>query len=126
VRFTTRSLGRILLVELKRPIVNEPDAPLLHERVKMLLEEGHRRFLVDMEKCRYATSAGIGIVVACRTSILAVGGVLKLCNVSHRARTSFVVAGVWGLFDVYGSREEALAEFSTEPAEDPAPASEHV
>ena len=113
MRYSITHEGDVLLVEIKSPAINEPEAPNLHLDVKEHIEKGARKVLLDFKHCSFSTSGGIGVVVAIYISLGRVGGRLKLCCVNDRVRTSFVVAGVWSLFEVYDTREEALAAFSS-------------
>jgi anti-sigma B factor antagonist len=112
----TEFVGDVLVVVARGPWTGgSHHPPFLHDEVKDQIAQGTRKVLIDFEKSSTANSAGVGILVAIRTSILAANGQLKLCHVTRRIRTSLVVAGILPLFDVYKTREEAMLAFEPAP-----------
>ncbi len=113
MKFAIQKLDDVVLIELKAALEGGPDTFQLKDEVKARLGEGGRKFLLDMENAGFVNSTGIGVVVGIYSSIKHVEGELKICGVSDRARRAFVVTGVWSLFSVYETRDEALKAFAS-------------
>lgn len=111
MKFGMEKQGDVVVIELKSSLEGGPDTFDLKDEVKARLGEGSRKFVLDMEKAGFVNSTGIGVVVGAYSSIKHTGGQLNICGVSDRARRAFVVTGVWQLFNVFGTRDEALAGF---------------
>ncbi len=112
MKFSIDKEGDVIQIVLKSNLEGGPDTFQLKDEVTAKLDEGERKFLLDMEKASFVNSTGIGVIIAVQSSITNTGGVLRVCNVSDRARRAFVVTGVWSLFTVHDSVDEAMGAFS--------------
>lgn len=83
--------------EFKRDI-----APVLQSQNKLVLDLGQLRF-VD--------SSGLGAMLSCLRQLSAKGGDLKLCAMSKQVRGLFELVRMHRIFDIYGTREEAVRAF---------------
>ncbi len=83
--------------EFKRDI-----APVLQSHTKLVLDLGHLRF-VD--------SSGLGAMLSCLRQLSAKGGDLKLCSMSKQVRALFELVRMHRIFDIYGTKEEAVRAF---------------
>jgi len=59
---------------------------LLADRVKMAIDAGARRLLVDLSGIDYVDSHGLGQMVACHTLFASVGGEVRFAGASTRLR----------------------------------------
>ena len=83
--------------EFKRDI-----APVLQSQNKLVLDLGQLRF-VD--------SSGLGAMLSCLRQLSAKGGDLKLCSMSKQVRGLFELVRMHRIFEIYGTREEAVRAF---------------
>jgi len=83
--------------EFKRDI-----APVLQSQNKLVLDLGQLRF-VD--------SSGLAAMLSCLRQLSAKGGDLKLCAMSKQVRGLFELVRMHRIFDIYGTREEAVRAF---------------
>ena len=83
--------------EFKRDI-----APVLQANTKLVLDLSHLRF-VD--------SSGLGAMLSCLRQVTAKGGDLKLCGMSKQVRALFELVRLHRIFDIYGTREDAVKAF---------------
>jgi len=83
--------------EFKRDI-----APVLQSQNKLVLDLGQLRF-VD--------SSGLGAMLSCLRQLSAKGGDLKLCAMSKQVRGLFELVRMHRIFEIYGTREEAVRAF---------------
>jgi len=111
MKFGMEKKGDVILIELRKSLEGGPDTFEIKDEVTALLAKGERKFVLDMSAASFVNSTGIGVVVAMQSSITNAGGQLKICKVGDRARRAFVVTGVWALFDVYDTQEEAFKAF---------------
>ena len=77
-------------------------APVLQSQNKLVLDLGQLRF-VD--------SSGLGAMLSCLRQLSAKGGDLKLCAMSKQVRALFELVRMHRIFDIYGTREEAVRAF---------------
>ncbi len=83
--------------EFKRDI-----APVLQADTKLVL---------DLSRLRFVDSSGLGAMVSCLRQLSAKGGDLKLCGMSKQVRGLFELVRMHRIFDIYGTREEAVHAF---------------
>lgn len=113
MKYSMQKKGHVVVIELHDHLVGGPDASELKDTVTAELGRHERKFLIDLNGAKVVNSGGIGNLVAVLTSIRREGGELKLCSVSDRARRSFVVTGVWSIFDAdYEDQAAALGSFA--------------
>ena len=77
-------IGKIAVVDLSGKITIGEGDVVLRERVTELLEGGHGKLLLNLEKVSYMDSAGIGELVACYKRAKEKDGIVKLLNPSGK------------------------------------------
>ena len=85
--------------EFKRDI-----APVLQANTKLVL---------DLSRLRFVDSSGLGAMLSCLRQLGAKSGDLKLCGMSKQVRALFELVRMHRIFDIYGTREEAVKAFQT-------------
>ena len=88
--------------ELKRDI-----APLLQANTKVVL---------DLSRVRFMDSSGLGAMLSCLRQLTARKGDLKLCGLSKQVRSAFELVRLHRIFDIYGSKADAVLAFQAKPA----------
>jgi anti-sigma B factor antagonist len=83
--------------EFKRDI-----APVLQANTKLVL---------DLSRLRFVDSSGLGAMLSCLRQLSAKSGDLKLCGLSKQVRGLFELVRMHRIFDIYGTKEEALSAF---------------
>jgi anti-sigma B factor antagonist len=86
--------------ELKRDI-----APILESNTKLV---------IDLSPLRFVDSSGLGAMLSCLRQVSAKGGDLKLCCLSKQVRALFELVRMHRIFDIFGSREEAVHAFQAQ------------
>ena len=84
-------------VEFKRDI-----APALEANTKVVL---------DLSKLHFMDSSGLGSLLSCLRKLNAKGGDLKLCGMTPPVRTVIELVRMHRIFDIYGTKEEAVRAF---------------
>jgi len=77
-------------------------APVLQANAKVVL---------DLERLRFVDSSGLGAMLSCLRQLSAKGGDLKLCGMSNQVRALFEIVRMHRIFDIYGTRDEAVKAF---------------
>ena len=85
--------------EFKRDI-----APVLEANTKLVL---------DLSRLRFVDSSGLGAMLSCLRQLSAKSGDLKLCGMSRQVRALFELVRMHRIFDIYGTREEAVKAFQS-------------
>ncbi len=77
--------------------------------LRALIASGASRILINCADLRYVSSVGIGIFVECSKLAAASGGYMSFAAMNPHVRSVFEMVGFVGLFHMYNSVEEALA-----------------
>jgi anti-sigma B factor antagonist len=83
--------------EFKRDI-----APVLQSSTKLVL---------DLSRLSFVDSSGLGAMLSCLRQLTARSGDLKLCGMSKQVRALFELVRMHRIFDIYGTKEEAIGAF---------------
>ncbi len=76
------------------------------------------RIVLDLGNLSFVDSAGLGALIAARTSSQTRGAAMKLANLTKKMRDALSITKLATVFDVYDSVEAAIKSF---PAAEPAP-----
>jgi len=77
------------------------------------LDEGYRKFVIDMSKVSFMDSASIGCLMDFYRKTKTVGGRIHLAAVQPRIDTLLAIAKAKSLFGLYGTVEDARMGFET-------------
>jgi anti-anti-sigma factor len=111
--FEVREIKNIVIYDIKGEIRIDEEMPVvLHDHVKIQLEIGKRYFLFNLEDVKYMDSFGVGQLVGSLTSIMNVGGKLKLTNLIPRIRFIFDVTGLVNVFKITDDEDTAIRNYS--------------
>jgi anti-sigma B factor antagonist len=106
--YTIKTIQDVTVFELEGSVWGDWESIRLRDDVKGLLEDGNRKFLIDLTRVRYISSAGIGILVATYSTVANASGAFKVCHVNQRSRRALETAGIWSLLDTHETCREAL------------------
>jgi anti-anti-sigma factor len=96
----------VATVRLAGKLMGGPSSGQLHAETKKLLDDGVRRFIVDMEKVQWINSAGLGILVALYVAITSKGGEMVLLNASERVVNILRVTKLESIFQLSETRAD--------------------
>jgi anti-sigma B factor antagonist len=98
-----------MLLELSGKIMGGPDFDKFKGEIHDLIEEGYKNVILDMAGVPWINSTGLGILITGYHSIKAAEGSMKICNVKERVLSIFYISQLENIFDVFETRDEALA-----------------
>ena len=102
----------VMVLELSGKIMGGPDHEKFKEEITAVLEAGARKLVLDFSGVPWINSTGLGIIISGFHSIRTAGGVMKVCSVKERVLSIFYISQLENIFEVYPTREEALASFA--------------
>jgi anti-sigma B factor antagonist len=74
------------------------------------------RLVLDLSRLRFVDSSGLGAMLSCLRQLSAKSGDLKLCGMSKQVQGLFELVRMHRIFDIFGTREEAVRAFQTQGA----------
>ncbi len=72
---------------------------------------GQSRVIFDMGRLKFVDSSGLGAILSCLRQLNASGGDLKLSGMLKPVRALFELVRMHRIFDIYNTKEEAVAAF---------------
>ena len=73
--------------------------------------QANTRLVLDLSRLRFVDSSGLGALLSCLRQLSAKSGDLKLCGMSKQVRGLFELVRMHRIFDIYGTKEEAVHAF---------------
>ena len=106
-----KKFGDVNVIEIKGNLMGGPETIAVHDKVKELVAENKKNVVIDLSKVKWMNSSGLGTMMGCLTSLRNADGDLKLCGVTEKVKSLFMITKLITLFDTYGSTEEAIEAF---------------
>lgn len=106
-----REAKDVTVLDLSGKIVLGKESQALRERIKELLQEGHKKILLNMARVSFVDSTGVGTLVSSFSTARVVGGELKLLSLSEKLRETLLLTRLYTVFEVYTDEAEAIRTF---------------
>ena len=107
-----RLTGDIMILDLKGKLTIGEGDELLKDKINSLIQQGHKKLLLNLEGVPYVDSAGLGEIVRTYTTVSRQGGHLKLLNLTKRIEDLLSITKLLTVFDTFESEKEALESYS--------------
>ena len=108
-----RIAGDVVIIKVIGDItLNKGGDVLLKDKVQSLLQQDHKKLLIDLSGVSYVDSAGLGELVHAYATTKNRGGALKLLNVTKRLKDLLVITRLLTVFDTHDNEAAALASFN--------------
>ena len=106
-----KKFGDVNVIEIKGNLMGGPETIAVHDKVKELVAGNKKNVVIDLSKVKWMNSSGLGTMMGCLTSLRNADGDLKLCGVTEKVKSLFMITKLITLFDTYGTTEEAVEAF---------------
>jgi anti-sigma B factor antagonist len=107
-----RESGEVVIVTVSGDItLGKGGDVLLKDNVQSLLQQGHRKLVLDLGGVSYVDSAGLGQLVQVYTTARHMGGALKLLGVTKRLKDLLVLTKLLTIFEMFDTEGDAVASF---------------
>lgn len=107
-----RMVGDVTLLDLKGKMTLGEGDELLKDKINSLLNQGHKKLVLNLEAVPYIDSAGLGEIVRTYTTVSRQGGKLKLLNLTKRIQDLLAITKLLTVFETFESESEAVKSFS--------------
>ena len=109
----SRVAGDVILLDLKGKMILGEGDELLKDKVSSLIQQGHRKILLNLAAVPYVDSAGLGEIVRTYTTVSRIGGSLKLLNLTKRMHDLLSITRLLTVFETFDSEDDAVRSFSS-------------
>ena len=113
MQISERKSGDVVIVEVSGKItLGEGGDTVLKDKMRSLVQQGHKKLLLNLGDVSYVDSAGLGELISVHSTATRNGGHIKIFNLTKRISDLLAITKVLTVFDVFDSEEEALKSFS--------------
>lgn len=106
-----RPSGDVIILDVTGKLTIGEGDELLKDKINSLVQQGHKKLILNLEGVPYVDSAGLGEIVRTYTTVSRQGGNLKLLNLTKRIEDLLSITKLLTVFDTYDSEQEALKSF---------------
>jgi anti-sigma B factor antagonist len=107
-----RNVGDVVVLDLKGKITLGEGDELLKDKVNSLINQGHRKILLNLADVPYVDSAGLGEIVRTYTTVSRQGGSLKLLSLTKRITDLLAITKLLTVFETFDTEADAIKSFS--------------
>jgi anti-sigma B factor antagonist len=107
-----RATGDVKILDMKGRVTLGEGDELLKDKINSLLNQGHRKIILNLADVPYIDSAGLGEIVRTYTTVSRQGGSLKLLNLTKRITDLLSITKLLTVFETFESEDEAVRSFS--------------
>jgi anti-sigma B factor antagonist len=107
-----RSLGDVVVLDLKGRVTLGEGDELLKDKVNSLINQGQKKVVLNLAEVPYIDSAGLGEIVRTYTTVSRQGGSLKLLNLTKRITDLLSITKLLTVFETFESENDAVRSFS--------------
>jgi anti-anti-sigma factor len=112
LKITNSETNGTSVLTLDGRIVLGDEGDALRDKLKLLITQGKKQIVVNMELIKSVDSAGLGTLFAAHLSAKAQGASLKLCNLGSRFQEVLQTTRLATEFQVCNSEAAAVKSFS--------------
>jgi anti-sigma B factor antagonist len=107
-----RAVGDVTVLDLKGRVTLGEGDELLKDKVNSLVNQGHRKIVLNLAEVPYIDSAGLGEIVRTYTTVSRQGGSLKLLNLTKRITDLLSITKLLTVFETFETEDDAVRSFS--------------
>ena len=107
-----RAVGDVVVLDVKGRITMGEGDEMLKDKVNSLVNQGHKKIVLNLADVPYIDSAGLGEIVRTYTTVSRQGGSLKLLNLTKRITDLLSITKLLTVFETFDSENEAVRSFS--------------
>jgi anti-sigma B factor antagonist len=107
-----RTVGDVIVIDVKGKVTLGQGDEILKDKVNSLVNQGHKKLVLNLAEVPYIDSAGLGEIVRAYTTVSRQGGSLKLLNLTKRITDLLAITKLLTVFETYESEPDAVRSFS--------------
>jgi anti-sigma B factor antagonist len=107
-----RAVGDVIVLDMKGKVTLGEGDELLKDKVNSLVNQGHKKIILNLADVPYIDSAGLGEIVRTYTTVSRQGGSLKLLNLTKRITDLLSITKLLTVFETFESENEAVRSFA--------------
>jgi anti-sigma B factor antagonist len=103
--------GKIIILEITCKMLGDSETQQLFDKIKTLCVSGNKKIVLDLSKVKLINSIGVGVIMACWTTVSKAGGNLILAEITEKVYSILKILDLDQFFENYPNLEKALKSF---------------
>jgi len=110
--YTVKADKEISIVTLSGNLIDKTQTTELLNEIDTQIEEGKKKFLLDLGELKYMNSSGLNALIVVLTKARKAGGEAVIANLSQKVKELFLITKLNTVFTVVESTEDAMEQLS--------------
>ena len=112
MQISERPVGDVIIVDVSGKITLGEGGDALKDKMRSLVQQGHKKVLLNLGDVSYVDSAGLGEIVQSYATLTKNGGSLKLLNVTKRIQDLLSITKLLTVFECHDNEARAVSSFA--------------
>ena len=112
IKLNTRQVGDVSVVDVAGRITLGEGSSALRDALREMVNNNHKKILLNLGEVNYIDSSGIGELVSGFTTVTNAGGQLKLLNLNKRVKDLLQITKLYTVFEVKEDEADAIRSVS--------------
>ena|SRR5215831_12053096 len=108
----TRKVNDVIIMDMQGRLTAGEAVLLLRNTTRHFLEDGNKKFILNLGQVSFIDSSGIGELITTFTSVRSRQGDVKLLNLTKMAKDLLQMTKLLTVFDTYDDESKALQKLS--------------
>jgi len=104
-------IGNVAVLMVSGKLMGGNETREVHEKVKSLINDGLKKVVIDLSKVKWLNSQGLGMLMACFTSLRNASGDLRIAGATDRVNSLLMITKLITIFETFETADRAVATF---------------
>ncbi len=101
--------NHVAVLTLSGKMMGGPETTALHDHIKGLINDGIKKVVIDLGGIKWMNSSGMGVLMACMTTLKNADGQMVLARVSEKVNSLLLITQLIRVFDTYETVDRAIS-----------------
>ena len=107
-----KTIGDVAVLSVKGNLMGGSETEECHVKIKELIGQGMKKVVVDLSGAKWVNSRGLGMMIACYTSLKNASGDFKICCATEKVRSLLTITKLVTIFETYDDVNKAVRSFT--------------
>ena len=101
--------NHVAVLTLSGKMMGGPETTAIHDHIKGLIRDGVKKVVIDLGEVKWMNSSGMGVLMACMTTLNNAEGRLVLARVSDKVNSLLMITQLIKVFETFETVERAVS-----------------
>ena len=111
VALQAKIIDNVGIIKTRGSLIGDSDTDEVREKVKTMIDSGIRHIVIDLARVRWMNSRGVGMLMACYSTIYPAEGKIALTRIPEKVLSIMRITRVDALFDHFDSIRQAVKNY---------------